>query len=158
MNDFVARQVARSHLLSLNGGVDDVFGLFDPIGEKKWSEDWDPMMVFPPSGVCEGAVFTTRSKDDAEAIWVISVLDREDRNIVYTTVTPNFKVSIIEVKCEPDGLSHTKARVTYTVTALSEKGTRYVDSFSEEHYRRMMTQWEEAINHYLQHGCPLRHH
>jgi len=145
-------------MLSLNGGLDDVFGLFDPIGEKKWSEDWNPLMVFPPSGICEGAVFETRDKDGMETIWVISTFDQNKRNIVYTAVTPNFKVSVIEVKCEPDLSSHTKACVTYTVTALSEKGTQYVDSFSEDHYFKMMKHWEEAINHFLQHGYPLRHH
>jgi hypothetical protein len=158
MKDFVARQVIRSHVLSLNGRIDDVFGLFDPIGEKKWSEDWNPLMVFPPSGICQGAVFETRDKDGMKAIWVISTFDRNNRNIVYTTLTPSFKVSVIEVKCESDDTNHTKARVTYTITALSEKGTQYIDSFSEDHYIKMMTQWEEAINHYLQHGCPLRHH
>jgi hypothetical protein len=158
MNDFVARQVIRSHVLSLNDGIDDVFGLFDPIGEKKWSEDWNPLMVFPPSGICQGAVFETRGKDGLETIWVISTFDRNNRNIVYTTVTPNFKVSVIEVKCESEGTNHTKARVVYTVTALSEKGTQYIDYFSEDHYIKMMTHWEEAINHYLRHGCPLRHH
>jgi len=158
MNSFVARQVTRSHVLSLNGGIDDVFGLFDPMGEKKWSEDWNPLMVFPPSGICQGAVFETRGKDGRETVWVISTFDRNNRSIIYTTVTPDFKVSVIEVKCEPDSMSHTKARVTYTVTALSEKGTQFLDSFSEDYYHKMMIHWEEAINHYLQHGCPLRHH
>jgi hypothetical protein len=119
MNDFVARQVVRSHVLSLNGEIDDVFGLFDPIGEKKWSEDWNPLMVFPPSGICQGAVFETRDKNGIQTIWVISTFDLNNRNIVYTTVTPNFKTSLIEVKCELDGTNHTKTRVTYTVTALS---------------------------------------
>lgn len=157
MNGFVVRQVTQSHLLSLNSGIDDVFGLFDPIGEKRWSEDWDPMMVFPPSGICQGAVFETRCKDGRETIWVISTFDRNNGSIVYTTVIPGFKVSVIEIKCEPDGRSHTKAHVTYTVTALSEEGTRYLDSFAED-YHEMMIRWEEAINHYLQHGSPLRHH
>jgi hypothetical protein len=158
MNDFVARQVTRSHVLSLNGGIDDVFGLFDPIGEKKWSEDWNPLMVFPSSGIHQGAVFETRGKDGMETIWVISTFDRNNRNMGYTTVTPNFKVSVIEVKCESIDTNHTKARVTYTVTALSEKGTQYLDSFSEDYYHELMTHWEEAINHFLQHGRPLRHH
>jgi|SRR5271157_5516455 len=158
MNDFAGRQVIRSHVLSLNGGVDDVFGWFDPIGEKKWSEDWSPLMVFPPSGICQGAVFKTGGKDGTETIWIISTFDRNNRTIVYTAVTPNFKVSVIEVKCESDCTNHAKAHVTYTVTALSVEGTEYIDSFSEDHYTKMMTHWEEAINHYLQHGCPLRHH
>ncbi|MGD0160207.1 MAG: hypothetical protein ABSB89_07915 [Candidatus Bathyarchaeia archaeon] len=158
MNDFVARQVTRSHVLSLNGGIVDVFGLFDPIGEKKWSEDWNPSIIFPPSGIRQGTVFETRGMDGKETIWVISTFDRNNPSLTYTTVTPGFKVTIIEVKCEPYGTSHTKARVTYTVTSLSEKGNQYLDSFSEDYYCEMMTHWKEAINHYLQHGYPLAHH
>lgn len=158
MNDFAARQVTRSHILRINGRPDDVFGLFDPIGEKKWSEDWDPIMVFPPSDICQGAVFVTKDNDGTEAIWIITTLDQNNRRIVYTSVTPNLKVNIIDINCEPDGDNRAKVRVTYTITALSEKGNQYVRSFSKERYHKWMMNWEKIINHYLQCGRPLRHH
>jgi len=158
MNDFAAHQVTRSHVLHINGQSDDVFGLFDPIGEKKWSAEWDPKMIFPPSQVCQGAVFVTRDEEETETIWIITMLDQNSHCIAYTSVTPNFKVSLIEISCERDGVNRTKARVTYIITALSEKGNQYVDSFSEEHYHQWMMDWEKAINHYLESGCPFRHH
>jgi hypothetical protein len=68
MNDSAARQVTQSHILRINGRPDDVFGLFDPIGEKKWSEGWNPIMVFPSSDICQGAVFVTRDNDGTETI------------------------------------------------------------------------------------------
>lgn len=145
-------------MLHLNGRYDEVFGLFDPIGEKKWSEGWNPFMVYPPSSVREGLVFMTKDSDGTETIWVLTKLDEGSHCIVYTSVTPNLKVNVIEISCEPEGVDRTKARVTYTVTALSEKGNQYVNSFSKEHYDEWMTNWERAINHYLQFGRPLRHH
>lgn len=158
MDDFAAQRVTRNHMLRLEGQPDDIFGLFDPIGEKKWSEGWNPIMVFPSSDICQGAVFVTRDDDGSETIWIITTLDRNNRNIVYTSVTPKLKVSHIEINCEPDGANHTKARVSYTVTALSEKGNQYINSFSKEHYHEWMMNWEKAINHYLQCGRPLQHH
>jgi hypothetical protein len=158
MDDFFAVQAKQSRILHLSGRIDDVFPLFDPVGEKKWSEDWNPIPIFPSSGVQEGGVFLTRHDDGVEAIWVITKLDRNSRNIVYTSFTPSFKVSVIEIECEPAGLDCTKARVTYTVTALSEKGNQYVNSFTGDYYCEWMTHWEKAINHYLQHGHALRHH
>jgi hypothetical protein len=158
MDGFAARQVTRSRVLRINGRPDDVFGLFDPIGEKKWSENWNPIMVFPTSDICEGAVFVTRDSDGTETVWVITTLDHKKRRIVYTSVTPNLKVSVIDISCGPDGVNYAKARVSYTITALSEKGNRYVSSFSKEHYDEWMANWERAINHYLQWDRPLQHH
>jgi len=158
MTGFVARQVTRSYTINLDGRPDEVFGLFDPIGERKWSEGWNPIMIFPASGIAKGAVFVTTDKNGSESIWVITKLDKENCNIVYTSVTPNSKVSLIDILCEPDGANRAKARVTYTITALSENGNHYVDSFSKEHYDGWIMNWEKAINHYLQYGHALQHH
>ena len=158
IKDFVARRVTRSQVLHLNGRIGDVFGLFDPIGEKKWSEGWNPIMVFPASNICQGAVFVTRDRDRMETIWIITEFDEVKRSIAYTSVTPNLKVNHIVINCESDLSDHTKARVSYTITALSEKGNRYIRSFSKQHYHEWMTDWEKAINYYLQYGRALRHH
>jgi len=158
MSGFVARQVTRSYTLHLDSRPDVIFGLFDPIGERKWSEDWNPIIVFPTSGISQGAVFVTAEKDGTEIIWIITRLDIKNRSIAYTSVTPRLKVTFIDIGCEPDGANCTRARVTYTITALSEKGNQHIDSFSKEHFHKWMTDWESAINHYLLYGRALRHH
>ena len=68
MSEFAARQVTRSHTIRINGRPDDVFGLFDPIGERRWSDDWNPVMIFPTSDVRQGGVFVTRNNDGTETI------------------------------------------------------------------------------------------
>jgi hypothetical protein len=151
-------RVRRSQLLRLNGRSDVVFNLFDPVGERKWAEGWNPTFIYPKSGVHQGSVFTTTDHDGNEAIWIVTKLDRNGQSIVYSSVMPGFKVSIIEIICQPNGADHTKTRVTYTITALSEKGKQYVTSMSKQHYEEWMTSWEKAINHYLRHGQRLRHH
>jgi len=151
-------RVKRSHVIHLNGQSDKVFSLFDPMGEKKWSENWNPTIIFLDSDAIEGSVFTTKDHEGIETIWVITKLDKDSQNIIYTSVTPLFKVSTIDISCEPDDINCTKAHVTYTITALSEKGKQYVKTFSAKHYHKLMTNWEKAINHYLQHGSLLQHH
>jgi len=158
MNTFIPKHVVRSHMLRLNDRPKAIFGLFDPIGEKKWSEEWNPNMIFLASTISQGTVFTTKNKEGPDTIWIITELNKEHCKIAYTAVTPAFRVTLIEISCDPDGSSHTKAHVTYAITALSEDGNRYVDSFSEEHYQKWMIGWETAINHYLQHGSPMKHH
>lgn len=151
-------RVRRSRLLSLNARSDLVFSLFDPIGEKKWAENWNPTFAFPEFAVRQGSVFTTRDREGTETIWIITKLDKKSRSIVYTAATPSLKVSVIEINCQPDGTNRTKTRVTYTITALSEKGKEYVASMTRQHYQAWMTDWERAINYYLQFARRLQHH
>lgn len=157
-NTFTSKHVVRNHVLHLNDVPKLVFGLFDPIGEKRWSEGWNPNMITAESTISQGAVFTTKNEEGPNTIWVITQLDKKNCRVAYIAVTPTIRVTAIEIRCEPDGASHTKAHVTYAVTALSDDGNRYVDSFSEDHYRNWMMQWEMAINHYLQHGSTMKHH
>jgi hypothetical protein len=42
-----------------------------------------------------------------------------------------------------DRSDHTKTRVSYTITALSEKGNQYIRSFSKQHYHEWMTNWRK---------------
>jgi hypothetical protein len=47
--------------------------------------------------------------------------------------------------------------VTYTLTALGERGREYLaEDFSEEHYQKRMETWEEAITSYLGQGVTTR--
>ncbi len=38
---------------------------------------------------------------------------------------------------------------------LGPAGDAFVASFTEEHYRQFMREWETRINHYLDHGTAL---
>jgi hypothetical protein len=100
----------------------------------------------------------TIDHDGAETTWVITGFDEVKHSIAYTSVTPKLKVNHIVIKCESDRSGHTKAHVSYTITALSEKGNQLIESFSKEHYREWIMNWEKAINHYLLHGVALPHH
>jgi hypothetical protein len=136
-----------------------VFPLFEPLGEKRWAEGWEPEMIYQPSGVTEaGAVFTTSHSDGSPAIWAVIQFDTHAMRIEYLRVVAGSHVAAIAIGCADAQSGTTQADVTYTFTALCEQGNSYVDMFTDAYYREWIASWEKAINHYLRHGSQLAHH
>ncbi len=156
---FTARRIVRTTTIELAASANRVFPLFEPIGEKQWAGDWDPQMIYPPSGVAEaGAVFAVPHAGGSPAIWTIVRYDPGRFQIAYVRVEPATHVARIDIACAetPDGA--TRADITYTFTALTERGNAYVDTFTEQHYRAWIASWATAINHFLRHGVALPPH
>jgi hypothetical protein len=149
-----AKRVVRSEVIGLPAPPDRVFPLFTPAGEKLWVDGWDPEMVYPESGATEeGMVFTTGRPDGSESVWTMTEYDERNLRVAYVRVTPGSDVCMVAVRCEPGLKGGTRARVTYTLTALTGRGSVYMaDDFSEEHHRKQMATWEEAITRYLCRG------
>lgn len=53
------------------------------------------------------------------------------------------------------GKDRTKAQVSYTYTALSESGNKFIVGFTQSYYDDWLASWERAINHYLATGETL---
>ena len=156
---FVAQHFTRTRDIRLAAPAEHVFPLFDPVGEKRWADGWEPEMIYPVSGeVEEGMVFITGSHGEARVIWTILAFNAERRRITYLRVTPGSHVARIDIHCEDSLDETTRASISYTFTALTEQGNDYVVRFTEEHYQEWMSSWETAINYYLRHGRPLQHH
>lgn len=70
-------------------------------------------------------------------------------------ITPAFTACrlTIRLRAVPDG---SEAEVTYCHTSLGPEGDAFVASFTEDHYRKFMQEWESRLNHYLLHGSALR--
>ncbi len=49
----------------------------------------------------------------------------------------------------------TEAVTSYRHTSLGPRGDDFVASFTADHYRQFMRDWETRINHYLAHGSVL---
>jgi hypothetical protein len=156
---FVAQHIQRTQTIHLAGPPSRVFPLFEPLPEREWAEGWEPTMLFPPSGEAEvGAVFTSHHSGEPETIWAISVYDKASFHITYVRVTADSRVAFVDIRCAGREDGTTSATVSYTFTALSEAGNAFIERYTQEHYQYMMMQWEQAINHYLQHGKRLQHH
>jgi hypothetical protein len=158
MSNFVAQRVKRSHVIHLPATIEEVFPLFEPLGEKHWAHGWDPEMLYPASGIAEeGTVFTTQHAGEPAKIWTIIAYERERAYVAYFNVLPQSHTSRIDVRCEPAGERASSAHITYTLTALTESGNSYLAAFTQEHYRTYIDSWQTAIAHYLLHELPPSH-
>jgi len=148
-------RVKRSRTIEITGPIEAVFPLFEPMNEKKWVADWNPTVIYPPNGtVEEGLVFTTE-KDGEPAIWTLTHYNAGDHRVEYNKVEPGHVVINVAVRCEPGNDDTTRVTVSYTMTALSDRGQNSVAAFTDDHYEEWMAQWTRAINHYLATGTLL---
>jgi hypothetical protein len=158
---FTASHISRSHTIHLEAPPDQVFPLFEPVGEQSWAPDWKPTFLFPPSGAAQaGAVFTTQVHEDdgQDTIWAISTYDPDNLRLAYLRVTPGSRVGIIDIRCAGTFDGRTEATITYTFTGLSDEGNEFIARLTPAHYQEYIASWETAINHYLHSGQSLAHH
>jgi hypothetical protein len=155
---FTADRTSRTATIVLNGSVDIVFPLFEPLEEKKWEDKWDPVILYPVSGRTEeGMVFTTPAQDKHEVVytWIVSKFNPDLRLIEYIVSTYH-RVWIISVGCEALSDIQTRATIRYTYTSLTPLGNTLNKQAIMKMYERDLKDWEEAINHYLKTGLPLK--
>jgi hypothetical protein len=136
----------RSFTIHLDAAPNEVFPLFDPVGERQWAPGWDPKMVFPAEGSspAKGSVFTTSDKD-GEEIWVVTGYDAQNGFISYVAVLPGQVVTEIEVRVQKQGENKSVADVTHRRTALSAAGNHFVSALRENSAGHA-AHWEHAIN------------
>ncbi len=119
--------VERTYVLVLHGDAARVCELFEPRGESKWAETWNPVFIHPSTGeTVEGMVFATSHSVEPDTVWALSVYDPARFHLEYIRLNPSRQVARIVVRCQPAGRDVTQAEVTYAVTALSEAGNQGV--------------------------------
>ena len=156
-----AKIVSESRNIELDGSLEQVFPLFGPIMEKKWAEGWNPQMVLPYEELVEEhMVFLTPSghpEDPGPATWIVSKYDPDQWFIEYTVFTQG-RLWWISIQCrKAESPERTLATIRYTYLGLTEEASRLNDSASERMFRHDLSDWERAINHYLQTGTALSH-
>ncbi len=70
-------------------------------------------------------------------------------------ITPLVTACRLTIQLRPTE-SGSEATVTYTHTSLGPDGDAFIVSFTDDHYRKFMQDWETRINHYLMRGVALR--
>src|SRR4029453_6470 len=111
----------------LNGGVADVTPLFGPVREAEWAPDWSPRFIQPAQGAQrEGVVFTTRSGEGKDRIWLLTPYDVRGGRVEYVVTTPAFTATEIKIRVVPDGEKHCKATIKYRRSALGPEGNEEV--------------------------------
>ncbi|NNF16310.1 MAG: hypothetical protein HKN70_06155 [Gammaproteobacteria bacterium] len=139
----------------VSGDADTVFALMCPVRECDWLESWSPGKVLTHSGLVEPeCVFTSRD-NNGESTWLVPDHDPVARRIRLVKFTPDFTVCLLTIDVESGGANNCTVSVCYSYTALSDKGVRFVNEFTESRYLEIMQHWQAAIQHYLDHGQPL---
>lgn len=132
-----------------------VFPLLCPVREADWIEGWEPQAVFSESGVAEPDCVFLSAADAGHAIWYITRHEPQNGFIEMIKITPAVTACKLTIQLRP-AAAGSEATVTYSHTSLGPAGDEFVASFTEEHYRQFMHDWERRINHYLSHGEVLR--
>ena len=155
-NEFRARRASRSYTQVNTAPPAEVFPLLCPVREREWAPGWDCDLVYSSSGYAEdNCVFTTAHPGEPDTVWTVTEHDPERFRVGFVTVTPGLRAGRIAIRLEANGDGTTTARVTYTFTALSEAGNRFVDAFTDEAFAEKMRGWERAINHFLATGTMM---
>ena len=141
-------RVTRTYTQQLVAEPSRVFPLLCPVREADWIDGWDPLVVFSQSGVAEpDCVFLTEASP-SNAIWYITRYEPSNGFVEMIKITPTVTACKLSIQLRPVQ-SGSEATITYTHTSLGPEGDTFVASFSEEHYRQFMRDWEARINHYL---------
>ncbi len=141
--------IERRHSIELPAPVEAVFALFTPQGERLWAADWQPEFLHPESGeTCENMVFRTRHNDE-ETLWSCILWQPLSHRVSYARVTPGSRFGRVDVACRQSAPHTTQAVVSYTFTALSPGGARWLDGLSEAAYTEMIEEWRVQIEAHL---------
>jgi hypothetical protein len=147
------RRATRTYTQHLVAPAASVFPLLCPVREADWIAGWDPPLVVSASGVAErDCVFTTGAASQ-EAVWYVTQHE-PPAFVEMVKVTPGVTACRLTIRLR-DVASGSEAVVTYMHTSLDPAGDAFVDSFTEEHYRGFMQDWERRLNHYLRTGAAL---
>lgn len=152
IEDFDSKKVTKSAVIKLNGNIDKVFPLFNPIEEQKWAPEFKPHFIYPGNNkIQEGMSFKTAGHgDEPEFLWVITKYNQDDHLIQYLVSTAN-RYWFITVNCNEttDNLESTTAEISYAYYALNETGLKLNKFHLERMYEKNLKDWEEAVNNYL---------
>jgi hypothetical protein len=148
-------RVSHSYTQHLKASPAAVFELLCPVRETEWVNDWRPKVVLSDSGYAEpGCIFITPGIPE-DALWMMTVHDREAFKLEIIKVIPGVVMGRIAVSLTPDGDSASKAEITYAYTSISDHGDRALEEFTESHFTSFMVTWEKELNHFLSEGTML---
>jgi hypothetical protein len=156
LSGFTAKRVTRNYIPTINAEPAKVHSLICPVKEAEWLDGWDYDLVFSHSGFAEkGCVFTSRSEGEKDTIWLITKRDDSACETKFARITPDSRVADVTIRIEDGGNHTSRVHITYTITALTEEGNRFIEDFTEENFVKDMKFWEATMNHYLETGKAL---
>ena len=152
-------RAVRVHRFAVALPPESAFGLFEPVGEKKWAEDWNPVFATDEDArLHAGSVFTVErphpgGRAPQKSVWTVTAYE-PCHLIEYHNVIIGNRATRITVLLEPAGARQTHVTVRYVYTGLSESGDRAIAKIDDVTFRDLIDGWDKAIAAYLQRGTP----
>jgi hypothetical protein len=154
--DFKAKRVTRNYVQTIQAQPSVVHSLICPVKEAEWLDGWDYNLIFSHSGFAEkGCVFISRSAGEKDTIWLITKRDDAAHETVFARITPESRAAEVTVCIEDGGGQTSRVHISYTITAITEEGNRFIENFTEENFVKDMRFWQATMNHYLATGKAL---
>lgn len=79
----------------------------------------------------------------SDAVWLVQKYVPEEYYIQFYKIEPEDKVGIIDVRCIQLNNARTEVQVTYEYIGLSEKGNRFISSFTAAYYNSFISEWKK---------------
>jgi hypothetical protein len=155
MQTSLPKRVSSSATQNLIGEPSAVFPLLCPVREADWIEGWDPLSVISRSGLAEADCVFLTAASPHDAIWYITRHEPENGFIEMLKITPLLTACRLTIQLRP-AATGSQAVITCCHTSLGPRGDTFVDTFTDDVYRRFIADWESRINHYLAHGSCLQ--
>ena len=149
-------RATRHGSFQLRQGTDVVFPLFCPVREQEWLESWNPGVVYSNTGVAEPERAFTSFGGYRSATWLVSHYDPSARVIHMVNVSPELTACPLKIAVRPVSPADAEVSVTYSHTALSPGGEEFVEKFPEAAYSRIMAHSKTSLEHFFEHGSPMR--
>ncbi len=143
------RHTHASHTIRIAAPLKQCQLFFTPAGEELWVDGWNPTYLHPQDGsTVPGLVFTTGAGEDY-TLWNMVDFDTSKHYARYARVTPALRTGTVEVQCTAVDEATTDVAVTYTLTALTSKGSESLASFEGPAFVAMIEEWKQAIDKHL---------
>ncbi len=162
MHEFHGRRAVARYVQTIDAPPERVFPLLCPIREAEWAEGWVARVLYAVTGVAEAdGVYATEREagESGDTIWVVTRFDARTHEIEMVYFVPGMRVTKLVMAVGPLPGGRSSVAVTYTTTGVSDKGNEAVAAQFEDRpaFEARMSQWQEAMNHYLKTGRMLRH-
>lgn len=134
------------HSFVIRGSVDAVFRLLDPVSERDWVDDWDPIPVYPPELSRDAGTVFTLVRDGRTAVWTTLTHSMAEHVTEFLVTEYDYQQRRIEVRCTAESADTTRVDVRYTTTALSPDGQRDIGRYGETFLKAWQAPLQQAID------------
>jgi len=130
-----------SHTFEVQGPVKQVFGLFDPVSERDWVDDWNPLPIIPEElSRAEGTVFTLE-RDGRTSVWTVLRYSAVQHVAEYLVTEYDYQHRWIYVNCSAESDCTTRVMARYVTTALSPIGQQDLHRYGTDY----LQSWQEPV-------------